>query len=190
MILRLILVAITSLCGYYLAGQVHDAAMAPWIGIAGGLLLGALIIAFEQRIAKITIWELLGGISGLILGLIVSNLFALAFLADVFEQSAVMTSAGLLFHAVLGYLGLALGMKKVNELDIKRFKLHARTQAPAANYKILDTSVIIDGRIFDICETGFIEGILVIPQFVLRELMRIADSADPLRRTRGKRRTT
>ncbi len=187
MILRSLLVAATSLWGYCTGDQLFVAASAPWLGLLGGLLLGTLVIVFEQRISKFTFWELGGGICGLILGLVASNLFAYTFLADTVEQSAMVTSLGILLHTVFGYLGLVLGIKKVRELDVKRFKVLAKTQVPESNYKILDTSVIIDGRIFDICETGFIEGTLVIPQFVLQELMRIADSADPLRRTRGKR---
>ena len=95
----------------------------------------------------------------------------------------------LLINAIFGYLGLTMGMKKINELDLSRLKIFSKGNVSPLNknYKILDTSVIIDGRIFDICETGFIEGTLVIPQFVLKELMRIADSSDPLRKNRGKR---
>ena len=187
MLQRSALLTLTALWGYYAGTQVSVAAPAPWIGLLAGLLLGALIIIIERSMEKVTFWELLGGLCGLILGLIVSNLLTFAFFADVMQQSALLTSLGLILHAVLGYLGVGLGMQKIKELDLKRFKVFAKTQVPEANNKILDTSVIIDGRIFDICETGFLEGTLVIPQFVLQELMRIADSADPLRRNRGKR---
>ena len=65
--------------------------------------------------------------------------------------------------------------------------LFAAERQPRKNYKVLDTSVIIDGRIADVCETGFIDGTLIIPQFVLRELQMVADSSDPLKRNRGRR---
>ena len=188
MLQRSALLTLTALWGYYAGTQVSVEGPTPWIGLLVGFLLGGLIIVIERGMEKVSFWEMLGGICGLILGLIVSNLLTFAFFTDdVMQQSALLTSLGLFLHAVFGYLGAGLGMQKIKELDLKRFKVFAKTQVPEANHKILDTSVIIDGRIFDICETGFIEGTLVIPQFVLQELMRIADSADPLRRIRGKR---
>lgn len=97
----------------------------------------------------------------------------------------------------LGYLGFQVGFKKKDEL-ISLFSISARMQKKKGSadeeqeeqdkrLKILDTSVIIDGRIADICQTGFLEGVIVIPQFVLEELQHIADSSDVLKRNRGRR---
>jgi uncharacterized protein YacL len=88
---------------------------------------------------------------------------------------------------VLPYLGLVLGAEHGEWLDPPRFVSLFRSTVPARHYKILDTSVIIDGRIAEVCETGFIDGTLVIPQFVLKELQLVADSADSLKRNRGRR---
>lgn len=187
MILPFILLTATALGGYAAARHLSAAPAAPWLGLLVGLLLGFVVIFLEKKISKIPFAELLGGIAGLVVGLVIANLFTRVILADVFHSSPVVVSLFLLFHAVLGYLGLVMGSRKTRELDLKRFRLFSKMPAPKVNYKLLDTSVIIDGRIFDICETGFIEGTLVIPQFILQELMRIADSADPLRRARGKR---
>jgi uncharacterized protein YacL len=87
-----------------------------------------------------------------------------------------------------GYLGLVLGSQKSGGLGVKAFGgLFADRAAPQTSLKLLDTSVLIDGRIADICEAQFLDGVLVIPQFVLHELQLVADSADPLKRQRGRR---
>ena len=88
---------------------------------------------------------------------------------------------------VLPYLGLVLGGKHGEWLEPARLVGLFRAAGPQRRYKILDTSVIIDGRIADVCETGFVDGTLVIPQFVLKELQLVADSADSLKRNRGRR---
>ena len=88
---------------------------------------------------------------------------------------------------VLPYLGLVIGAKNGEWLEPARLVSLFRAAGPERRYKILDTSVIIDGRIADVCETGFIDGTLVIPQFVLKELQLVADSADSMKRNRGRR---
>ena len=80
-----------------------------------------------------------------------------------------------------------LGRVRVQTFDLNEYKKLFRGEAKEENPKLLDTSVIIDGRVADICETGFLEGTLIIPQFVLRELQQIADSSDPIKRNRGRR---
>ena len=88
---------------------------------------------------------------------------------------------------MLPYLGLMLGGKNGEWLEPARFLTLFRAVGPERRYKILDTSVIIDGRIADVCEAGFIDGTMVIPQFVLKELQLVADSGDSLKRNRGRR---
>jgi uncharacterized protein YacL len=95
----------------------------------------------------------------------------------------------ILLPLALGYLGMAIGIIKSEQLQLSDSGF-GFTKSPATvkgTYRILDTSVIIDGRIADICETGFLDGILIIPRFVLMELQHIADSSDPMRRKRGRR---
>ena len=87
----------------------------------------------------------------------------------------------------LGYMGLVIGATKGEWFEPARMIAAFRDSSRLHQYKILDTSVIIDGRIADICETGFLEGTLVAPQFVLRELQQVADSSDSLKRNRGRR---
>ena len=92
------------------------------------------------------------------------------------------------FLLLMGYVGLTLGANKGDLLNLSAFGGVFSGERGTRNvFKILDTSVIIDGRIADVCETGFVEGMLVIPQFVLRELQLIADSSDSLKRNRGRR---
>src|SRR5262249_50259760 len=88
---------------------------------------------------------------------------------------------------VLPYLGLVVGGKHGEWLEPARLVSLFRAAGPQRRYKILDTSVIIDGRIADVCETGFIDGTLLIPQFVLKELQLVADSSDSMKRNRGRR---
>ncbi|MFZ5641340.1 MAG: PIN/TRAM domain-containing protein [Bacillota bacterium] len=142
----------------------------------------------EQKLYKMSIQEIVGGAIGLIFGLIIATLLGTA----VDWIPLVGGFLKIIVALLLGYLGLNVGMKKKEDLlsFIPRFgkeKLTKTESKPAVSYKILDTSVIIDGRIADICKSGFIEGTLVIPGFVLEELRHIADSSDLLKRNRGRR---
>ena len=141
----------------------------------------------EENLSKIPFQDLMAGIIGLIIGLVID-----ALLIPVFKMIAGF-GAVLSFIAptFLGYYGFRLGYRMKDELFSAIF---AGRQGPDKSrqvnieeHKILDTSVIIDGRIADICKTGFIEGTLVIPEFVLEELQHIADSSDLLKRNRGRR---
>ena len=157
----------------------------------------------EQQLSKMPIHDVIAGAVGLSLGLIIANLLGYSFA----KIPVIGDYIPVIFSIVLGYLGIHITIKKRQELaglfDFfpKLLKELAKnreakqnvpkapaTVAPAGkDYKLLDTSVIIDGRIADICETGFIEGTLLIPVFVLEELQHIADSADQLKRVRGRR---
>ncbi|RLQ91787.1 PIN/TRAM domain-containing protein [Falsibacillus albus] len=149
---------------------------------------------FEDTLVKAPVTDILFGSLGLIFGLIVAFLAGLPL--NTITIPIVNTVAPILLTLLLGYLGFQVGFKKRDEL-INLFSNANRTnkkkvaedelEKPAKTLKILDTSVIIDGRIADICQTGFIEGIIVIPQFVLEELQHIADSSDALKRNRGRR---
>ncbi|MDP5276855.1 PIN/TRAM domain-containing protein [Chengkuizengella axinellae] len=143
----------------------------------------------EEKLARVPLSDLLSGIVGLIFGLLVS----------VMLYPAVSTINGMgnlvpiVFSIGLGYIGFKIGFSKKEEIR----SIISKKEPAVGNgeqddfnkgdHKILDTSVIIDGRIADICKTGFVEGILVIPEFVLEELQHIADSSDLLKRNRGRR---
>jgi len=161
--------------------------LAPWV--ADKII--RTITWFEARLQKTPMQDIVGGVIGLIVGLIIAILLGSAFSGIYFVGDILKTVGALIF----GYLGLSIGTKKKEELlgvfsIFPRFgkEKQGKTETKTAKYyKILDTSVIIDGRIADICKSGFIEGTLVIPGFVLEELRHIADSSDLLKRNRGRR---
>ncbi|MGE6260838.1 PIN/TRAM domain-containing protein [Heyndrickxia sporothermodurans] len=150
---------------------------------------------FEDSIVKAPITEILSGSLGLIFGLFVAYLAGIPF--NKMEIPIVNTVVPILLTLLLGYVGFQVGFKKREEL-INLFMASARQKKKnsiepeeevkqSKSLKLLDTSVIIDGRIADICQTGFLDGVIVIPQFVLEELQHIADSSDALKRNRGRR---
>ncbi len=186
-IARVILVLFCSYSGWIIGMNRFSTATAAVIGAGVGALCSVTAVILERRLHAIPAKVIISGASGAIIGLIIANLFTYSYLALRPEPRAVAVLLGLAFNALLGYLGMALGAKKAEMLDLNRWMPFGTREQPGVCDKILDTSVIIDGRIADVCETGFIEGTLIIPQFVLRELTSIADSADSLKRNRGRR---
>ncbi len=156
------------------------------VGVALGVAAGALLVEWILR--QIRVKVLISALVGLVIGLLLARflLDTLAILLDPLSQP-VRVFVSLLFMVAAGYIAAAVAVEKGGGLRIRDLVRAVKEQPGGERNKILDTSVIIDGRIADICETGFIEGILVIPQFVLRELQHIADSSDPIKRNRGRR---
>jgi uncharacterized protein YacL len=153
-----------------------------------GLALGVFFIFFEVRLEKATLKRLIGAAVGSILGILgafmISHLLGMTAAIDKSTISFLQVTLLLL----MAYVGLVLGANKGDLLNLSALGgLFAAERQTRKNYKVLDTSVIIDGRIADVCETGFIDGTLIVPQFVLRELQLVADSSDPLKRNRGRR---
>ncbi|MGF7536404.1 PIN/TRAM domain-containing protein [Bacillus mexicanus] len=151
----------------------------------------------EDSLLKAPVPDLLFGSLGLVFGLIIAYLIVNVIPLDNIPYRIFSTIIPVFLAFFLGYLGFQVGFKKKDEL-ISLFSISAKMQKKKGTadeelevqdkkLKILDTSVIIDGRIADICQTGFLEGIIVIPQFVLGELQHIADSSDVLKRNRGRR---
>jgi uncharacterized protein YacL len=154
--------------------------------LAVGIGLGALIVLIETRLRSTEVTDLLGALIGGAIGLGVSKTIGAAlFWANTSDPRVVFLHSFILL--VFPYLGIVMGARKGEWLEPQRLVSLFRDTGPQKRYRILDTSVIIDGRIADICETGFLDGTLVIPQFVLKELQLVADSADSLKRNRGRR---
>ncbi len=148
--------------------------------IAEGCLL--VIFMSEIRGMKLHPMAYIGGFLGTILGLVIGSLLGYVFL-DNLEGGIFLF---ILINSVFGYIGYTIGLEWGKELvHLPVFRNSGR--GDSVRRKILDTSVIIDGRIPDICDAGFIDGTLVAPQFILNELQHIADSSDPLKRARGRR---
>ena len=144
----------------------------------------------EKRLQSIPAMDIVLGVVGLVVGFVIAYLIS-RLLVEIPFGIGVAISA--LLYLVLGYLGVKVTTRKTDDFKNightfkKTSSKEKSTKAYGSKPKILDTSVIIDGRILDICSTGFVEGPLVIPEFVLKELQQIADSADGLKRTRGRR---
>ena len=152
-----------------------------------GAVLGVAIVLFEMRLRRVSLKRLLGAALGSILGILGAYLITLVLAQTNIEaRSLSFLQVGLLLF--MTYVGLIVGANKGDLLNLAALGgVFGAERGSKRSFKILDTSVIIDGRIADICETGFVDGILVIPHFVLRELQLVADSGDPLKRNRGRR---
>ena len=159
----------------------------PLLNAALGVAIAALVIFLEARLRDTPLANIVGALIGGTVGLLLARLIGDAHFWANADSLGVIFLHTLILLA-LPYIGLVLGAKSGEWLEPERLVgLFRATSATERRYKILDTSVIIDGRIADICETGFVDGTLVVPQFVLKELQQIADSADSLRRNRGRR---
>jgi uncharacterized protein YacL len=158
------------------------------IGTLTGLAAGVVVVLVESAVGKSTPRQIVAGSLGLFLGLVIA---ALAGSAISSTGSPVEVSLRVGLALAFGWIGLATGVRRSDSFSIARLRSEWEARPDAlgttSTPKILDTSVIIDGRIAEIADAGFMEGPLVIPQFVLVELQQVADSSDPLKRNRGRR---
>lgn len=191
-----------------------DPALEEWVKIvcmfAGAILLGIVFFfsappivgglfklyrVIEKSLTNYTGRQIVMGVIGLILGLVLVLLFNLIYFLA-FNQKQIKffpLPVNIILCIVFGFVGLMLGVRRMGEHQNKNADTaaedggQAAPAAPARSPKILDSSAIIDGRILDVARTGFVEGPFIIPNFVLNELRHITDSSDPLKRNRGKR---
>ena len=185
-IVRGLFVVLCGLVGLAAGSMYRSESLYLLVGLAVGVAAGALLVEWILR--QIQIKVLISALVGLIIGLLLARFLldtVSVFLKPLPEPLQVFVS--LLFMVAAGYIVAAVAVEKGRELRVLDLLRAVKGQPSGERSKILDTSVIIDGRIADICETGFIEGTLIIPQFVLRELQHIADSSDPIKRNRGRR---
>lgn len=178
-LIRVFVIAFFVLAGY-LIGSRYDSSV---IGLIAGTACGLGAIAIEVLLKNLQIGRIIGGLAGLLTGIIFANLLLLPLKGIVSDLSI----GYFVLNALFGYGGLLLGLKRGEKLTIPGLFRIFRGQIADENLKILDTSVIIDGRIAEVCEAGFLDGVFVVPQFILQELQHIADSPDPLKRARGRR---
>ncbi len=158
----------------------------PWAAAVGGVASAAIIV-FEVRLRKTSLKQLIGAAIGSILGISGAAMIG-SMLVKTTMDPETMSFLQIGLFLFMGYVGLVMGANKGDLLNLSALGgFFAGERRSGKNYKILDTSVIIDGRVADVCETGFIDGVLLVPQFVLRELQQVADSADSLKRNRGRR---
>ena len=184
--MNLLLVRILFLVGSTIVGYQNMDFKGPVIGMLIGAGVGLLLILLEVTLRKVSTSGLSSSVFGLILGLIMAKLVGDAFsLTPIRSETLASVRVGLTL--VFCYLGMVMALRGKDEFNIIIPYVRLRRQDQGEDITILDTSVIIDGRIVDIFKTKFIEGRIAIPKFVLRELQQIADSSDPIKRQRGRR---
>ena len=184
LIIRVFFVVLLSAAAWFL----HPFDLPVPYDAAAGLGFGLAIVLFEIQVRKTTLKRLIGAAFGSLLGIIGAYLISLVLGLAFPGGSTTLSFLEILLLLWMAYVGLMVGASKGEMLNLGALGgLFGGEQVSSQSFKILDTSVIIDGRIADIVETGFLDGTLVIPQFVLRELQLVADSADSLKRNRGRR---
>jgi uncharacterized protein YacL len=152
-----------------------------------GAMVGVAIVLFEWNLRRMSLTRLIGAAIGSLLGICGAYLFALVIRSSV-PEGHTQSFLQIMVMLLMAYVGLVVGANKGDLLNLAALGgVFGGERQSKKSYKILDTSVIIDGRIADIAETGFLDGTIVTPQFVLRELQLVADSADSLKRNRGRR---
>lgn len=185
--IRLFFVAMSGVVGYQMGFSVSNlSTQTAWVYAVLGLGCGGIVVALELLLRPIYIRGLSASVFGLLFGLILSKLITSVFLL-VPMSPMLGQSVQLAFTLVFCYLGMIMALRSKDEFSViipyVKFKQEGKTE----DFVLLDTSVIIDGRIADITKTRFIDGKFIIPRFVLKELQQIADSQDSLKRNRGRR---
>ncbi|HYL46563.1 MAG TPA: PIN domain-containing protein [Candidatus Limnocylindrales bacterium] len=183
LIVRIIFVAICAAAGYHFRpfGLGRDYATIAGVGFAVAVMI------FEMRLRRASLRRLIGAAVGSILGILGAYLSSLILTHTVMPEST-RSFFSLALFLVMFYIGLILGANKGDMLNLQALGgLFGSERSMKHSFKVLDTSVIIDGRVADIADAQFMDGTVIIPQFVLRELQLVADSADPLKRQRGRR---
>ena len=181
-IFRFLMIGFLAVAGYFFPPFY----LSKEIGAVLAALLGVVIMVLEIRIRRAqfrTIWSAtLGSFAGVVVGWGLGSIYQ-----SVTKSPDTAVFIRIFFLVIMPYIGFLIGTQKSEWLDPVHFFRFVHEKSVGRTYKILDTSVIIDGRITDICDTSFVEGTLVVPQFVLKELQLVADSADGLKRQRGRR---
>jgi uncharacterized protein YacL len=182
MTVRILLILACSLSGLFIAHSYYGFPFAI-IGFFVGLIIALFVIQIEESIRKVSLRIIFGGVVGMIVGLLIAYLLAYGLNFVSLENQQVVPWIYALLTGIMAYLGLLIGSKKVEEISFFSFGQNKYS----SDHRVLDTSVIIDGRIADIADAGFMYGNLIVPRFVLDELQYIADSADAMKRSRGRR---
>jgi uncharacterized protein YacL len=185
-IIRLVFIGVIAVICYNLQ-PFGLARFSPWVAAAAGAAIGVVVVAFEVRLRVVSLKRLIGAVIGSICGILGAYLFSVV-IHNSITHPETQRFLQLMVMLLMAYVGLVVGANKGDLLNLAALGgIFGSEKQGRKSFKILDTSVIIDGRIADIADTGFLDGILVIPQFVLRELQLVADSADSLKRNRGRR---
>jgi uncharacterized protein YacL len=158
-----------------------------WTGLVLGLLLGLGVVLIDRLLKGVSLRLFSSATFGLLIGLIFANLLMASQVLH-YQSETVQWAARLVIYAIFGYLGMMLAMRSSRDefsliIPYVRFAREKTQHEPL----VVDTNVIIDGRIADLCATGFLSSSLIVPRFILEELQTLADSHDPTKRERGRR---
>jgi len=182
LIFRLVVIALITLSGYFFP----PFKLENIYGAVAGFLLSLMTIYLETMIRKSQfkiIWSAtLGTFAGVVLGWLLGSIYR-----TISNDSATSTFIQIFFLVIMPYIGFLVGTRKAEWLNPAHLFRFFKEKSVGKSYKLLDTSVIIDGRISDICNATFIEGTLIVPQFILQELQMVADSSEDVKRQRGRR---
>jgi uncharacterized protein YacL len=180
---RLIFLAVCAAAGFHF----RPFSLSRETATLAGVLFAVAVILFELRLRRASLRRLIGAATGSILGILGAYLSSLIFTHTTMPEST-RSFLSLAVFLVMTYIGLVLGANKGDMLNLQALGgLFGSERNAKHTVKLLDTSVIIDGRVADIAEAQFLDGTVILPQFVLRELQLVADSGDPLKRQRGRR---
>ena len=183
-LLRVLFITFSAAVGASISSAVFGDA---WPGLAGGAVLGLVVVLADRLLKGVSLRLFSSATFGLLLGLIFANLLLASDILH-YQSETVQWAARLLVYVVFGYLGMMLAMRSSRDefsliIPYVRFAREATQHEPL----VIDTNIIIDGRIADLCATGFLSRSLIVPRFILGELQLLADSHDPTKRERGRR---
>ena len=212
--IRISLVLISAVLGFLIGKEYWHNDFLSYVGLLFGFTIGFIVISVEKSMESISTKKILTGGIGLFIGLFIINYITYQLFQSFFTGSDLGYITYAFVNFVAGYLGLIIGLRVSDDFSVgirmqggtasggvgeqNRFRqemnaaaniygVKAEDSEQCRNYKVIDTSSLIDGRILDVSKTGFIDGTFVIPSFVLHELQHIADSQDPLKRVKGRR---
>src|SRR5271154_3219738 len=182
-LIRIGFILILSIATYFF----HPAGFNPWVAALAGAAAAGLMIVFELRVRALSLKRLIVAVVGSVLGIFGAFLFS-AVLRNSIPPGGTQELLQIFVLIFMSYVGLVVGASKGALLNLAALgDLFNNETAGGGALKILDTSAIIDGRIADMADTGFLEGTLAVPEFVLHELQMVADSSDGSKRQRGRR---
>jgi len=183
-LLRVLFVTFCGVIGGLISSELLDRTLP---GLLVGFVLGLFVVLVDRLLKGISLRAFSSATFGLLLGLIFANLLMASDLLR-YEPETTQWAARLIVYAAFAYLGMMLAMRSSRDefsliIPYVRFARETTQHEPL----VLDSNVIIDGRIADLCGTGFLSRSLIVPRFVLDELQTLADSRDPIKRERGRR---
>jgi uncharacterized protein YacL len=182
-VVRLLFVALLAGVCYFF----HPFGITGWMSAAAGGATACAMIVFELRVRALSLKRLIGSVVGSVLGIAGAALFCMV-LRSALPAGPTSSVIQIFDLLLMTYVGLLVGASKGDLLNAAALGTVFASDRPSRrSAKVLDTSVIIDGRIADIAEAGFMDGVMVVPEFVLRELQTVADSTDGSKRQRGRR---